>query len=91
MLLFESMNLNQYNQSAAQPGLAVGVINNLSIPSSNREGENAIEVFTIEFENKLNKQIVRNKREIQLLKEHKQSLITNIVTGKVDVRNEIIS
>jgi type I restriction enzyme S subunit len=40
--LLESMNLNQYNQSAAQPGLAVGVIKNLSIPYPKSDQQNEI-------------------------------------------------
>ena len=37
------------------------------------------------------KTIINSQKEIELLKEYKQSLITNVVTGKVDVRDEVIA
>lgn len=86
--LLESMNLNQYNQSAAQPGLAVGVIKNLSIPIPNIENQNEIVEFIIDFERRTDDIIQKTRKEIELLKEYKTALISEVVTGKVDVRDE---
>ncbi|MEY4987306.1 MAG: hypothetical protein RL567_1085 [Bacteroidota bacterium] len=86
--LLESMNLNQYNQSAAQPGLAVGVIKNLSIPFPSIEYQNEIVEFIIDHEKKTDEIIEKTKNEIRFLKEYKTALISEVVTGKVDVRNE---
>jgi len=86
--LLESMNLNQYNQSAAQPGLAVGVIKNLSIPFPSIEQQNEIVKFIIDYEKRTDEIIEKTKNEIELLKEYKTALISEVVTGKVDVRNE---
>ena len=36
----------------------------------------------------INKIVAKTKREIELLKEYKTALISEVVTGKVDVRNE---
>jgi type I restriction enzyme S subunit len=85
--LLESMNLNQYNQSAAQPGLAVGVIKNLSIPYPKSEEQDEIVKFIIDFEKKTDELIEKTRNEIGLLKEYKTALISEVVTGKVDVRN----
>ncbi len=89
--LLESMNLNQYNQSAAQPGLAVGVIKNLSIPIPNIENQNEIVEFIIDFERRTDDIIQKTRKEIELLKEYKTALISEVVTGKVDVRDEKLS
>ena len=86
--LLESMNLNQYNQSAAQPGLAVGVIKNLSIPFPSIEFQNEIVEFIIDYEKKTDEIIEKTKNEIRFLKEYKTTLISEVVTGKVDIRNE---
>jgi type I restriction enzyme S subunit len=86
--LLESMNLNQYNQSAAQPGLAVGVIKNLSIPFPSIEYQNEIVEFIIDYEKKTNEIVEKTKNEIGLLKEYKIALISEVVTGKVNVRDE---
>jgi type I restriction enzyme S subunit len=86
--LLESMNLNQYNQSAAQPGLAVGVIKNLSIPYPKSEQQNEIVEFIIDYEKRTDELIEKTSNEIGLLKEYKTALISEVVTGKVDVRNE---
>lgn len=85
--LLESMNLNQYNQSAAQPGLAVGVIKNLSIPFPKTEQQNEIVEFIIDYEKRTDEIIEKTRNEIGLLKEYKTALISEVVTGKVDVRN----
>ena len=37
----------------------------------------------------INKLVVAEQRKIELLKEYRQSLISEAVTGKIDVRNEI--
>ena len=86
--LLESMNLNQYNQSAAQPGLAVGVLKNISIPFPKTEQQNKIVEFIIGYEKKTDEIIEKTRNEIGLLKEYKTALISEVVTGKVDVRNE---
>jgi type I restriction enzyme S subunit len=88
--LMESMNLNQYNQSAAQPGLAVGAIINLSIPTTSLSEQEKIIEFIADYESKTDNLILKSSQEIELLKEYKTALISEVVTGKVDVRDEII-
>jgi type I restriction enzyme S subunit len=88
--LLESMNLNQYNQSAAQPGLAIGLISNLSIPSPNFSEQQTIVSFILDYEKVNDKQSLKLAQEIELLQEYKTALISEVVTGKVDVREEVL-
>lgn len=81
------MNLNQYaNDAAAQPGLSVGKILNLVtiVPPIEEQ---------IDIGNYLNKKcseidtIIENKHsQIKALQEFKTRLISDVVTGKIDVR-----
>jgi type I restriction enzyme S subunit len=41
--------------------------------------------------NEINDLITKTQQEIELLKEYKNALISEVVTGKVDVRNEILN
>ena len=61
--------MNQYNQSAAQPGLAVGVIKNLSIPFPKTEQQNEIVEFIIDYEKRTDEIIEKTRNEIGLLKD----------------------
>ena len=83
--LLVAMNLNQYSQSAAQPGLAVEVIENLRIPVppilEQREIVEFIVGSTIGIDN-LRK--ITN-RTIELLKERRSALIAAAVTGQINV------
>lgn len=84
--LLRSMNLNQYSQSAAQPGLAVERLRNLYAPVPP-----ATEQVTIvkSFERDtapLATTISRLEREITLLREYRTRLVADVVTGKLDVR-----
>ncbi|WBX70876.1 restriction endonuclease subunit S [Tenacibaculum retecalamus] len=89
--LLEAMDLNQYNQSAAQPGLAIGLIKNLKIPSLNFEEQLKIVDFINDYEINTDKLINKYFEEINLLKEYKTALISEVVTGKVDIREEVLN
>ena len=78
-------NLNQYSQSAAQPGLAVSVIKNIYFPYPNNEIQNEIGLYLNEKFKAIDSQISIAHKRIDLLKELKSSLITNVVTGKIKV------
>ena len=84
--LMESMNLNQYSISAAQPGLSVNKISNLYIPvptdKEQVEIANLVKYQDKEIED-VNNLI---EKQISKLKEYRESLIYEAVTGKVDVR-----
>ncbi|HAB51236.1 MAG TPA: hypothetical protein DCE80_03510 [Ignavibacteriales bacterium] len=87
--LLRSMNLNQYSISAAQPGLSVERIQNLSIPYPQIDEQELIGKH-IETETKrIDNTISKIEREIELLQEYRTALISEVVTGKIDVRNTV--
>lgn len=89
--LLRSMNLNTYSQSAAQPGLSVEMIKNLSIPVPSIKGQNHISLYINESTKRINNTIIQITKEIALIKEYKTALINEAVTGKIDVRDHPIN
>jgi len=85
--LLRSMNLNQYSQSAAQPGLAVDSIQNLSVPVPPHKEQKEIATFLERRIKQIHEQTSREQESIELLKEYRTALISEVVTGKIDVRN----
>jgi len=84
------MNLNQYSQSAAQPGLAVERIKNLYAPIPPSNEQIAI-VSGIDRESSpITIAISRFEREIELLREYRTRLVADVVTGKLDVREAAV-
>lgn len=80
--LLRISNLNQYSTSAAQPGLAVSNIVNISYPYPPEEERKEIAQYIEKNIDRIEKLIKRAKREIELFKEYRSSLITEVVTGK---------
>lgn len=85
--LLRVMNLNQYSQSAAQPGLAVERIKNLyaPVPPIN-EQKTIVESFERDTA-PLAAAMSRLAREIELLREYRTRIVADVVTGKLDVRD----
>ena len=81
------MNLNRYSIAAAQPGLAVERILNLSLPVP-LSGEQASIATFIERQTSDNS-INKMRRQIDLIQEYRTRLISDVVTGKVDVRDVV--
>ena len=79
------MNLNQYSISAAQPGLAVGMIENLSIPFIEYNKQLVISDFINKKILEIKTTVEKTKQQIEKLKEAKQSLISEAVTGKIEI------
>lgn len=77
------MNLNQYSMAAAQPGLAINNIRILPVPFPNIEKQKRIvehiktETRTLDFA------INKAEREIELIKEYREAMIAEAVTGKL--------
>ncbi|TRX02593.1 restriction endonuclease subunit S [Candidatus Methylobacter oryzae] len=83
--MLKAMNLNQYSVAAAQPGLAVEAICNLSVPYPPLEEQTAI-VRHIETESaRIDAKIAKTQRIIELQKEYRAALISEVVTGKIKV------
>ncbi|HVI86827.1 MAG TPA: NADAR domain-containing protein [Dongiaceae bacterium] len=85
--LLRVMNLNQYSESAAQPGLSVDDIANLYAPRPPADEQAEIaQHFRNEFAH-LNAVLERTAREITLIREYRERLIADVVTGALDVRH----
>lgn len=81
----KASNLNQYSQSAAQPGLAVSVIGNVSYPYPPTEERDSIAEYIRQNTERLDCSINNATKQITLLQERKQIIINDVVTGKVKV------
>ena len=70
-------------------GLGKSSIENLLLPippdSEQRQITNFLDLKT----KQIDELITAEQRKIELLKEYRQSLISEAVTGKIDVRNEV--
>ena len=78
--LLRVMNLNQYSQAAAQPGLAVDVIKNLLIPCPPVEEQQAIADYLDRKTAVIDSLIAKKERQIGLLQEQKTAVINHAVT-----------
>jgi type I restriction enzyme S subunit len=81
--LLRFMNLNQYSQSAAQPGISVEVVENLKIPVPPISEQIEIANYMKKEAKYINQ--IRNEiaKTIALLKERRSALITAAVTGQI--------
>ena len=84
--LLESMRYDQYISGSAQPKLTQDKLANIkiSVPPVNEQWK-IINVLNRETE-KIDTAIARAQKEIYLIREYHQALISEAVTGKIDVR-----
>lgn len=80
------MNLNQYSIAAAQPGLAVERVLNLSIPVPPAQEQKEIVEHLAKETSEITAAIDHTHLEVSLLLELRTRLISDVVTGKLDVR-----
>lgn len=85
--LLRVMNLNQYSQASAQPGLSVEKILNLRIPFPTFEEQNLIANKIEALNSKIELSLLHLKSSFEKLQTYRQSLILEAVTGKIDVRD----
>ncbi|HDX9578404.1 TPA: restriction endonuclease subunit S [Bacillus pseudomycoides] len=78
--LLESMNLNQYSMSAAQPGLAVTMIKNLEVLCPTKNIQEKIAKYINTKVISIEELIEQKEKLIQLFEEKRQSMITEAVT-----------
>lgn len=83
------MNLRQYSIAAAQPGLAVERIGNLSIPVPARPEQDRIAATILAEAEPINEVVERTRRAIHLVSEFRTRLIADVATGKMDVREAV--
>ena len=84
--LFTAANFNQYaSQTAAQPGLAAGQILNVKVPFPPLPEQEEIEKRLDAETGRIDRAIEVKRRQIELLRERRQIVIDEAVTGKVKV------
>ena len=83
-MLLHSMNLNQYSESAAQPGLAVDAIVRISVPFPPLPEQTAIAAFLDRETGRIDALIAKKKRLIELLAEKRAAVISVAVTKGLD-------
>jgi type I restriction enzyme, S subunit len=82
--VLRSMNLNQYSQSAAQPGISVEVIENLPIPVPPEPEQEAIANYLDLETARIDGLIAEKERMLTLLEEKRAALISRVVTRGLD-------
>lgn len=86
-----AMDLNQYSDAAAQPGISVEKILNLHTVLPSLGEQEAIFARIKKETVTINYTITRAQREIDLMHEYRARLISDVVTGQVDVRDIEVS
>ena len=79
------------NTATAVPMISQGQLGNLKLVLPNNDEQNQIVNSIQKSIKKIDDIIVKAQQEIELLKEYKTALISEVVTGKVDVRDVILN
>lgn len=79
------------SKGGGQPNISQDILRGIKIPCPNREEQMEIISFIKNQSERVDEIISRVQQEIELLKEYKTALISEVVTGKVDVRNEVLN
>lgn len=79
-------NLGNLSQTAAQPGISIGQIKNVKIPTPPLSEQHQIISFIEKETATINTTISKIEKELALTEEYKTALIAEAVTGKIDVR-----
>ena len=79
---------NSISYGVKMPRTAVDDILNAQIPMTSDQEQIQIANFLDHKTQQIDKLIAAEQRKIELLGEYRQSLISEVVTGKIDVRNE---
>lgn len=74
---------------SAQPGIYLGTLQNINVPLPTKKEQEKIVDFLNHKTTQLDHLIQKEQQRIKLLKEYRQSLISEVVTGKRCVLNEI--
>ena len=89
--LLELIDYTIYISGSAQPKLTQEALMSIKIPVPPISEQNKIFDYLKDEFNKIDTIISKSQQEIELLKEYKTALISEVVTGKVDVRDVILN
>ena len=87
--MLESLDYTHYISGAAQPKLTAGRLMNITVVIPPLSEQNQIANFLDRKTRQIDELRSTEEQTIKLLKEYCQSLISAVVTGKIDVRNEV--
>ena len=80
---------NSISRGAKMPRVDAYDILDAQIPIMSYQEQTQITNFLDRKTKQINELVATEQRKIELLKEYRQSLISEVVTGKIDVRNEV--
>jgi len=84
--LLSQLELDEISRDSAVPGLSREVVYNKVIPYVLKPEQTAIANYLDKATVRIDQTIQKVEQKINLLEEYKKSLIHNVVTGKIDVR-----
>ena len=87
--ILESLSYQPYITGAAQPKLSQENLGNILIPIPPLNEQKSIMNHIKRETKQIDKTIIKIDSEIKLLEEFRATLISEVVTGKIDVRNEM--
>ena len=87
--MLDSLDYTHYITGAAQPKLTSEHLMNITVINPSPLEQTQIANFLNEKTKQIDELTATEQRKIELLKEYRQSLISEAVTGKIDVRNEV--
>jgi len=89
--LINKQNIIDMGYGGGQPNISQEIIKSLKIPYFEKQEQQQIVDFLDKKTDEITQTIQTIKDEIKLLKEYKEILIYEVVTGKIDVREEVVS
>ena len=89
-LLFTLTPFDYYRYGSTQPSMSRLDYESMFFPIPKKEERQQIVDYLDKETSKIDKLVDIESKRIILLKEYRQSLISEVVTGKVDVRNEVL-
>jgi len=87
----DARNLNTLRNQNTQPLVTSTLIKNEAIPFPTENEQKQIVRYLDDQTKKIDTAIEKENKRIELLKEYHKSLISEAVTGKIDVRDEVIA
>ena len=89
--LLDAMKLNQYSMAAAQPGLAIDRVNDLSVALPPVREQQAIVEYLDSATDRIDALRAKAELSIERLSEYRSALVSAAVTGKIDVRESALA
>ena len=81
----KSANFGRFSNSAAQPGISVQVVQEVEFAFPSIDEQNEIGTFINEMEKKFDNTVSKYQTQIDRLKEYKNILLNQAVTGKIKI------